>query len=69
MITITPEKMTTAEKLSAMEALWNDLCQHNLLEPSKWHEILLYSREQQRKNGDQTPMNWETAKQKIRNKI
>ncbi len=34
----------------------------------KWHEMLLNSREQQCKNGDQNPMSWEIAKQKIRNK-
>jgi hypothetical protein len=69
MIAISPEKMTTAEKLSAMEALWSDLCQHGALESPDWHEAVLASREQQRKEGNQSPMDWETAKQNIRNKI
>ncbi len=69
MNTISPEKMTTAEKLSAMEALWSDLCQHSSLESPGWHEAVLTSREQQRKKGSQSPMDWEQAKQNIRNKI
>ncbi len=69
MITISPEEMTTAEKLSAMETLWSDLCQHSSLESPDWHEAVLASREQQRKNGSQSPMDWEKAKQNIRNKI
>jgi len=69
MITISPEKMTTAEKLSAMEVLWSDLCQHSSLESPDWHETVLISREQQRENGSQSPMDWATAKQSIRNKI
>jgi len=69
MIAISPEKMTTAEKLSAMEILWSDLCQHSSLESPHWHEAVLTSRQQQRKEGSQSPVDWETAKQTIRNKI
>ena len=69
MIAISPEKMTTAEKLSTMEALWSDLCQHSSLAAPDWHEAVLISREQQRKTGNQSPMDWDAAKQKIRNKI
>jgi hypothetical protein len=69
MIAISPEKMTTAEKLSTMEALWSDLCQHGSLESPDWHEAVLTSREQQRNEGKQSPIDWEAAKQKIRNKI
>ncbi len=68
MIAISPEKMTTAEKLSAMEALWSDLCQHSSFASPDWHEAVLTSREQQRNEGKQSPMDWEAAKQKIRNK-
>ena len=69
MITISPEKMTTAEKLSAMETLWNDLCQHSSLESPDWHESVLASREQQRIAGSQQAMDWEIAKEQIRQKI
>ncbi len=69
MIALIPEKMTTAEKLSAMEALWANLCQHSTLESPDWHESVLVSREQQQIDGKQQPIDWETAKQQIRQKI
>ena len=68
MIKLTPEKMTTAEKLSAMEILWNDLCQHSSLESPAWHQAVLESREQQRTAGEQPVMDWEAAKVQIRQK-
>ncbi len=69
MIAISPKDMTTAEKISVMEILWNDLCQHSSLESPDWHESVLLSREQQREAGNQSPIDWEEAKQQIRNKI
>ncbi|BBB24494.1 conserved hypothetical protein [Isorropodon fossajaponicum endosymbiont JTNG4] len=69
MITISPKDMTTAGKLSTMEILWNDLCQHGSFESSNWHEPVLNSPEQQYVGGTQLPMDWEKAKQQIRNKI
>ncbi|BBB22398.1 conserved hypothetical protein [Abyssogena phaseoliformis symbiont OG214] len=68
MITISPKDMTMAEKLSTMEILWNDLCQHSSFESPNWHESVLNSREQQYAGGAQLPMDWEKAKQQIRNK-
>ena len=65
MLTVSLKKMTTAEKLSVMETLWSDLCQHSALELPDWHKAVLTSREQQRKEGGQSPMDWETAKQQI----
>ena len=69
MLAITPENMTTAEKLAVMETIWNDLCQHSTLESPDWHEAVLTSRERRRVDGDQSPLDWEQAKQKIRNRI
>ncbi len=69
MIVISPKDMTTAEKISVMEILWNDLCQHSSLESPDWHESVLLSREQQREAGNQPLIDWEEAKQQIRNKI
>jgi len=69
MIKLSPETMTIAEKLSAMELLWNDLCQHSKLESPDWHQTVLESREQQRQAGDQPAMDWEDAKNQIRQKI
>ena len=69
MITISPKEMTTAEKISVMETIWNDLCQHSSLDSPDWHDSVLTSREQQRIEGSQDPLDWEKAKQLIRNKI
>ncbi len=69
MITISPEKMTVAEKISAMEMIWNDLCQYNSVELPDWHESVLIAREQQRIEGHQHPMDWEEAKKQMRDRI
>jgi len=68
MTTIIPENMTTAEKLSAMEVLWNNLCEHSSLESPDWHKDVLDSRELQLKNNSQQPIEWEIAKQQLSNK-
>jgi len=60
--------MTTAEKISVMEAIWNDLCEHSELESPDWHKTVLKSREQLHAEGAQVPLDWEKAKQQIRNK-
>ena len=69
MIAISPREMTTAEKISVMETIWNDLCQHSTLESPDWHESVLTSREQQRVEGNQRPMDWDKAKKQILDKI
>jgi len=40
------DKMTTSEKISAMEALWNDLCKNpeTIISPP-WHGEILADRE------------------------
>jgi hypothetical protein len=69
MTSISLQNMTTAEKISVMEEIWTDLCQHSSLESPSWHETVLSSREQQREDGNQAPLDWEKAKQEIRSKI
>lgn len=69
MTTISPETMTTAEKISTMEIIWDDLCNHSSLKSPDWHKSVLTSRQQQHTAGNQTPLDWKKAKQKIRNKI
>jgi len=45
-------EMTTADKLSVMELLWNDLCRMPQEVPSpEWHGEVLAAREQRVKNG------------------
>jgi len=50
-----------------METIFNDLCQHSLLESPDWHKTVLKSREQLHAEGNQVPLDWEEAKQQIRN--
>jgi len=69
MNTISPKEMTIAEKISAMEILWNDLCETNSAESPDWHKLVLRNRERERHSGVQEPIEWETAKRQLRNKI
>ena len=46
------DEMTTAEKLSAMESLWEDLCRSPENVPSQpWHEDTLVERERRVREG------------------
>ena len=69
MTALSTETMTTTEKIAAMETLWSDLCQHSSLESPDWHETVLKSREQQRSAGKQPALDWDTAKEQIRQKV
>jgi hypothetical protein len=64
------EKMTTAEKLRAIELIWEDLSRdsENLPSPS-WHEDVLLEREQKLKSGETGFVEWSAAKQQIRNSV
>ncbi|PCI64264.1 MAG: hypothetical protein COB38_12825 [Gammaproteobacteria bacterium] len=66
---ISLKEMTTAEKISTMEVLWNDLCENNSIDSPVWHESVLANRERLRSSGVQEPIGWEAAKQQLRNKI
>ena len=60
-------QMTTAEKLRAMEALWADLSRDETNVPSPpWHEKILQERDARLKSGEEAPIDWETAKQQLR---
>jgi hypothetical protein len=63
------DKMTTAEKLQAMESLWDDLCRQAGGVPSPaWHGAVLAEREADRRSGAEQPEDWDAAKRRIRNK-
>ncbi len=69
-ITLPLDKMTTAEKLRAMEALWADLSRHEEeVESPPWHEQVLEEREQQVQSGQATFLDWETAKKELRDRL
>jgi hypothetical protein len=60
--------MTTEEKLQAMELLWDDICRNvpDLLSPS-WHGDILKEREKRVKEGGEKFLDWNQAKNEIRN--
>jgi hypothetical protein len=57
-------KLTLAQKLELMEALWADL----RLESPAWHETVLRDREEAYAAGKITVSDWEQAKKRIRKK-
>ena len=65
--TIDLKQMTLPDKLSLMEALWDELCHREVEVPvPEWHEQILDERERQIKEGKATFGEWERAKERIR---
>jgi Putative addiction module component len=66
-ITLPLEKMTIADKMCAMESLWDDLCRHaDHVQSPAWHGDILAEREQNIRVGEASFENWDSAKKKIR---
>ena len=62
------EKMSIEEKIQAMESLWEDLCINaDSLTSPEWHRDILEEREKTIMNGDDEFIDWEKAKNDIRN--
>jgi putative addiction module component (TIGR02574 family) len=60
------EKMSIEEKLQTMEALWDDLCQHQEALPvHDWQKEILDQREQMIGRGESRFSDWEDAKKRI----
>jgi len=64
------EKMTTEDKIRAMETIWDDLCKkdENIVSPP-WHKDILDEREKAIENGKEEFIDWSEAKKQIENKI
>ena len=60
------KKMSTEEKMQAMELLWDDFCskQPDFKSPD-WHETILNEREKGIKEGKDKFVDWEQAKKEI----
>lgn len=70
MTTLAIEKMTTAEKLFAMEQLWDNLChQAEPMQSPEWHRDVLRVREEQVKYNPSSFSDWEEAKKRIQDKL
>jgi hypothetical protein len=67
---LTLDKMSTEEKIRTMEIIWDDLCSksNNIPSPT-WHKQILEERENGIKNGDVELVDWNNAKEHIRNSI
>jgi putative addiction module component (TIGR02574 family) len=63
-------KLTLAQKLDLMEALWDNLAKHEMtLESPQWHEEVLKDREKALAAGKATISDWEEAKERIRRNL
>ena len=64
------QEMTVAEKLQAMEMLWDNLCRNvKDLESPAWHGHLLQKREEQLRQGKDSFADWEQVKKEIRKTV
>ena len=63
-------KMSVTEKLQAMEAIWDDLCQdeRRVTSPA-WHGEVLAARAERVTGGKARFGAWEQAKRRIRRKV
>ena len=60
------DKMTIEEKLQTMEALWDDLRQHEEALPvHDWQKEILDERERMIEKGEAQFVDWEEAKKRI----
>jgi len=66
--TLDLRQMTIADKLRLMEHLWADLSSENLASPP-WHGEILGEREQLTASGEEKFLDWETAKQQLREEL
>lgn len=70
MITLELDKMSQAEKLQAMETLWVDLSKDESgIESPSWHGDVLKETEEKVTSGLESPVDWTTAKQELRNRF
>lgn len=64
------EKMSIAEKIQAMEAIWNDLCKKaDGVSSPGWHEEVLESREKDIKSGGDGFVDWNKARKNIQDSV
>ncbi len=62
-------QMTLAEKLRAMEALWDDLCREDAVPLPEWHKNLLDERQLAIEEGKSEFVDWEEAKKRIAERV
>ena len=69
-ISLPLDRMSVAEKLDAMEAIWTDLSRDPaaFVTPA-WHELVLEERKAAVQTGKATYSDWEDARQRLRKKF
>ena len=68
--TIDLEEMTTPDKLRLMEALWQNLsASPSEVTSPEWHGEVLAERDRLLDSGEETVIDWETAKQQLREEL
>ncbi|MCX6893202.1 MAG: addiction module protein [Verrucomicrobia bacterium] len=69
-ITLPLDQMTSEEKLRTMEALWADLSRNEEdIHSPAWHGQVLEDRDARVQSGQEKFMDWETAKQELRDRL
>ena len=64
------DQMTTADKLRALEQIWEDLCRTPEDVPSpSWHADVLHAREKRAREGSSHFTDWTEAKQKLHDSV
>ena len=68
-VAIPIDKMTTSDKLRALEHLWDNLqCSSEAIPSPAWHEDVLHTRETRVQKGSAHFEDWSHAKKRIRNR-
>lgn len=68
-VTLPLDQMSIAEKLQAMESLWESLSQSGQMPSPEWHREVLEEREKRVQAGLEKPIDWETAKKDLRKRL
>ena len=64
------KQMTLSEKVRLMEELWDDLCgTADGVQSPDWHREVLDERERKIVSGEESFVDWESAKRKLRERL
>ncbi len=67
--TLDLDQMTTEEKLTAMEEIWDDLSRRGDVPVPRWHKDILDERQRLIDEGKAEFVDWETAKAQIDHRV
>jgi hypothetical protein len=65
-VNLQPDNMSVAEKIEAMEVLWESLCRNPAdVRSPEWHKETLMARRARLASGKATVSDWSDAKQRL----